>query len=70
MWLRDGDFNIKLFHGKDYQRRRTNSTKRLKDKDGIWRRGEDNIERIFLDCFSDLFASYGPSDIPQVCSVV
>ncbi|XP_058757744.1 uncharacterized protein LOC131630999 [Vicia villosa] len=40
VWLRDGDRNTKFFHGKADQRRKTNAIKKLKDKDGNWRRGK------------------------------
>ena len=70
MWLMEGDKNTKFFHGKANQRRKTNEIHKLKDGDGVWWRGEDHVERILVDHFSDIFSSSNPDDIDVVCEVV
>jgi len=66
----EGDKNTKFFHGKANQRRKTNEIHKLKDGDGVWWRGEDHVERILVDHFSDIFSSSNPDDIDVVCEVV
>lgn len=56
-WLKDGDKNTKFFHGKANQRKKTNHIKKLKDDDGVWWSGQDNVEKVLLRYFVDLFAS-------------
>lgn len=70
VWLMEGDKNTKFFHGKANQRRKTNEIKKLKDSDGVWWRGEEHVERILIDHFSDIFSSSNPVDIEEVCEVV
>lgn len=44
--------------------------KKLKDDGGVWWYGQDNVERIFLNYFSDLFASSNPSGLGQACGAI
>jgi hypothetical protein len=53
VWLKDGDKNTKFFHGKASQRKKTNAIKKLKDEDGIWWHGQDKVEEVLIDFFSD-----------------
>lgn len=70
VWLMEGDKNTNFFHGKANQRRKTNEIQKLKDSDGVWWKGEDHVERILIDYFSDIFSSSNPGDIDVVCEVV
>lgn len=60
IWLREGDKNTKFFHNKAKQRGKTNVIQKLKDEDGIWRHGDDNVESVLLNFFEDLFSSSDP----------
>jgi hypothetical protein len=70
IWLKEGDKNTSFFHGKAKQRGKVNVIKKLKDESGIWWHGDDKVERVLLNFFSELFASSNPVDTDQVCSVV
>lgn len=70
MWLKEGDKNTIFFHNKASQRRKVNEIKKIKDDKGHWWRGEDNIERAFINYFSDLFASSNSSEIENTYQVV
>lgn len=66
VWLKEGDKNTKFFHGKANQRRRVNEVRKLKDEAGIWGYGRNNVEKILLNFFSDLFSSSTPTGMDQV----
>jgi hypothetical protein len=70
VWLKDGDKNTKFFHGKANQRRKNNEIKKIKDEDGVWWHGQDQIEKVMLNFFSELFATSVPSGMNQVCSAI
>jgi hypothetical protein len=70
VWLKDGDRNTKFFHNKASQRSKVNGIKKIKDEDGVWWRGEEHVERVFLNYFADLFSSSNPSNIETTCEVV
>lgn len=70
MWLKEGDKSTKFFHGKASQRRQTNGIKKLKDVDGVWWHGEENIERVLINYFAELFSTSYPTDIERTCEVV
>ncbi|WJX74258.1 hypothetical protein P8452_57931 [Trifolium repens] len=69
-WLKDGDRNTKFFHGKASQRKKTNCIKKLKDEDGVWWSGQDNVEKVLLHYFDELFSSSSPIDIEQACEAI
>ncbi|KAK2422548.1 hypothetical protein QL285_033075 [Trifolium repens] len=70
MWLKEGDKNTKFFHSKANQRKKVNEIKRLKDVHGCWWHGEENVERIFVDYFTEMFTSSDPIEVEKTCEVV
>lgn len=52
------------------QRRKVNSIQNMKDENGVWWRGQENVERIMVTYFSDLFTSSLPEHIDKVVNVV
>lgn len=70
MWLKEGDRNTKFFHNKASQRKKVNEIKKIKDEDGVWWRGEENVERVMISYFDDLFASSNPSEMEEICSMI
>jgi hypothetical protein len=70
LWLKDGDRNTKFFHNKASQRSKVNSIKKIKDEDGVWWRGDEHVERVFINYFDDLFSTSNPSNIVETCEVV
>jgi hypothetical protein len=67
IWLKDGDKNTKFFHGKVGQRKRTNEIKKIKDENGRWWHGYDNVEHVFSKYYSDMFTTSNPSGMAQSC---
>lgn len=51
VWIKQGDYNTKFFHGKTSQRKKMNSIKKLKDDNGCWWNGDVHCERILVDYF-------------------
>lgn len=47
-----------------------NEIKKLKSEDGVWQFGDENVERLLINYFSELFSTLGPLDIGNVCDVV
>jgi len=70
VWLKDGDGNTKFFHNKASQRAKVNHISKLKDEDGAWWKGEEQIERVLITYFDDLFSTSNPSNIEATCDVV
>ncbi|PNX64854.1 hypothetical protein L195_g054234, partial [Trifolium pratense] len=70
VWLKDGDRNTKFFHNKASQRSKVNNIKKIKDEDGVWWRGEEQVEKVFINYFEELFSSSNPSNIEETCEVV
>jgi hypothetical protein len=44
--------------------------KKLKDEAGVWWRGEENVERVLINYFEELFSSSNPINIEATCQVV
>ncbi|CAI8593474.1 unnamed protein product [Vicia faba] len=70
VWLKQGDRNTNYFHGKASQRRNNNSINKLKDDMGCWWSGDIHCEMILVKYFANIFTTYSPINIPEVCSVI
>ncbi|CAJ2652835.1 unnamed protein product [Trifolium pratense] len=70
VWLKEGDKNTKFFHGKASQRKKVNQIKKLKDSHGGWWYGEDNVERLLIDHFAEIFSTSDPNNVDSTCEVV
>ncbi|KAK2395425.1 hypothetical protein QL285_057163 [Trifolium repens] len=69
-WLLHGDKNTKYFHQEASQRKRKNNINFIEDKEGRRWLDEENIQRIFLNYFQDIFTSSNPSNIQNIVNVV
>ena len=65
-WLKEGDQNTHYFHGKASQRCRKNCIKRLRNQNGEWVDGDDQIAQLFIDYYSELFATSNPTQLVEV----
>lgn len=54
VWLKDGDMNTKFFHGKASQRSKVNHIKKIRNRYGVWWRGDEKVESVFLYYFQDV----------------
>lgn len=61
-WLNHGDKNSKFFHSSTIQRRMTNRISRIKDEDGNWVTGNEDIQGCFVEFFKSLFSSGASKD--------
>ncbi|KAL6228112.1 hypothetical protein ACLB2K_002066 [Fragaria x ananassa] len=66
LWLSEGDMNTHFFHQSATNRKKKNLIRGLRDVDGIWRSEDDEIERIVLDYYTNLFRSSSPSNMLEV----
>lgn len=66
LWLKDGDHNTSFFHIKASQRRRTNSIFKLKDREGVWVTGEEEVGRVMREFFVELFSSKRIGDMHHI----
>jgi len=70
VWLCNGDKNTKFFQNKVSQRSKVNGITKIKDEDDVWWKGNEQIERVLISYFDDLFSSSNPSNIEAICEVV
>lgn len=70
VWLKEGDKNTKFFHGKASQRKKVNEILKLRDEHGGWWKGEEDVERLLVNYYSELFTSSDPDLIDETCEVV
>lgn len=64
-WLTDGDMNTKFFHQQACNRKRRNQIKGLNNDDGVWCTEDDDLERIILQYYENLFSSSQPTNIEE-----
>ncbi|MCH83857.1 hypothetical protein A2U01_0004683 [Trifolium medium] len=69
-WFLHGDKNTKYFHQKASQRKRKNKINFIEDQQGRSWLDEENIQRIFLRYFEDIFTSSNPTNTHNVIDVV
>lgn len=62
LWLKDGDKNSKFFHEKASHRKRRNTIKNIDNKEGKEVTKIDEIKKVILDYFVDMFTSVGPQE--------
>ena len=65
-WLQEGDRNTRFSHNRASQRRPPNAILGLRDESGDWCDHPDQIARLALTYFQDLFRTTGPTEIQQV----
>ena len=65
-WLKHGDKNTKFFHSKASQRRRRNWIQGIKNSEEVWVKDGEDITRVALDYFDNLFQA-GACDKTNEC---
>jgi len=69
-WLRFGDRNTRYFHSWSQHRRKTNHIRTICDEQGrVWRKRRD-VGKVFMEHFSRIFTSQGPSRVEACISKV
>jgi hypothetical protein len=69
-WLQHGDKNTKYFHMKASQRRKRNRITELKDNNGHVVRDYEDIEKILVEHFQNLFQKQQTHNIDKTVEVV
>jgi len=57
LWIKSGDRNTKVFHATANQRHRKNRIERLRDGDVRWKDEPEDVEKIILNYFSNIFST-------------
>ncbi|XP_075665752.1 uncharacterized protein LOC142635493 [Castanea sativa] len=70
MWITNGDKNTTFFHQKTSNRKQRNFINGHTDDSGVWHDDDQNMERIILDYFSDIFHSNGFIDTTAIVEAV
>ena len=56
-WIKWGDRNTKFFHASTIQRRDRNRIQRLKNSNGEWVEGQEEVTRVILEHFQEVYNS-------------
>ncbi|KAK6126675.1 hypothetical protein DH2020_039583 [Rehmannia glutinosa] len=70
LWLKVGDRNTRFFHQKVSQRRKRNTIERIKNSKGDWCETEEEIAKVMVEYFHDMYKSVEPSDNSSVLDSV
>ncbi|XP_075669717.1 uncharacterized protein LOC142639416 [Castanea sativa] len=69
-WFREGDRNTGFFHAEVSSRYQKNLIEGILDSDEVWQVEEDEIEKVFVKYYSELFSSLNPTDFNELLEVV
>ena len=69
-FLIHGDSNTKWFHARAQMRRKNNTIVRLQKEDGTWADSDDELKRLVVHYFSQLFSTVRLEQMEEVLSVV
>ena len=69
-WLKEGDHNTKIFHGRATMRRNKNRIFRLKNSEGEWISNREELENLARIYFMDLFSTSHPNRINEAIEAV
>ena len=70
LWLQEGDQNTKFFHNKASHRYKRNRIEELKNGAGMVCTDEEEISKILIDYYQNLFTSASPSNLEEVLMAV
>ena len=65
-----GDRNSKFFHASTIQRRDRNRIQRLKDSNGEWVEGQEDVTRMILAHFQEVYSSAPIQNIEDCVAVI
>lgn len=69
-WFQARDCNTGFFHAKASSRFQKNLIEGVCDANEVWQEECENIERVFVDYYVDLFTSSNPSDFSKITEAV
>ena len=56
-WLKWGDKNSRFFHATTVQRRERNRIQRIKDDNGDWKEGQEEVPQVIVDYYQSLYTA-------------
>ena len=69
-WFQEGDRNTRFFHAKASTRFQKNLIEGVLDAEDVWQVDQGEIEKVFIDYYSDLFTSLAPSEFTEIMEAV
>ena len=69
-WIASGDKNTSYFHSKALHRFRRNNIHGLRDQNNVMCTGDENVSKLLVEFYTNLFTSSKPSEIDKVCNLV
>ena len=69
-WFREGDRNTSFFHAKASSRFQENLIEGILDSNDVWQEQEAEIEKVFVEYYSELFSSANPTDFNDILEAV
>ncbi|KAL0009325.1 hypothetical protein SO802_010827 [Lithocarpus litseifolius] len=69
-WFQNGDRNTRFFHAKASARAQKNLIEGVFDENEIWREDGKEIERVFVDYYSELSTSSNPSNFEDIVNAI
>ena len=70
LWLQKGDQNTQFFHNKASHRYKRNKIEELKNEAGVVCTDEEEISKILIDYYQNLFTLASPSNMEEVLMAV
>jgi len=69
-WLQFGDRNTKYFHACATQRKKRSQILKIKDSAGHWCYHQEDIEKAFVDYYSELFSAGTEKDMADCLEAI
>ena len=65
-WFQEGDRNTRFFHARASSMFQKNLIEGIFDADEVWQVDQEEIEKVFIEYYSDLFISSKPSKFAEI----
>ena len=69
-WFREGDQNTSFFHAKASFSFQKNLIEGILDLNDVWQEEEAEIEKVFMEYYSELFSSANPTDFDEILKAI
>ena len=69
-WFQKGDRNTRFFHARASKRFQKNLIEGVFDAEDVWQVDQSEIEKVFIEYYSDLFTSSEPLDFIDILEAV
>ena len=69
-WFQEGDRNTRFFHARASSMFQKNLIEGIFDADEVWQVDQEEIEKVFIEYYSDLFISSKPSKFAEIAEAM